>query len=61
MRMKVNTELILCAQKAIKSVGIVNDGKYAKEFGGYISSLGAAIVQSGLLPEMILRLKIDQR
>ena len=53
MVMKVNMELIKYAQDAIKNVGIVTNGHYPKEFGGYISSLGAAIVQSGLLPAMI--------
>lgn len=52
--MRINEELIAIAVKAIDEVGIVDKaGFYNKEFNGYISSLGAAIVQSGLLPAMI--------
>lgn len=52
--MKINAQLIKIAQEALVTSEIVNkQGKYKKEFGGYISSLGAAIVQSGLLPAMI--------
>lgn len=52
--MKINAQLIKNAQEALVVSGIVDSqGKYKKEFGGYISSLGAAIVQSGLLPAMI--------
>lgn len=52
--MKVREDLIKDARQALIDAKIVNkDGVYPKEFGGYISSLGAAIVQSGLLPAMI--------
>ena len=52
--MKINAQLIRNAQEALVASKIVDsNGKYKKEFGGYISSLGAAIVQSGLLPAMI--------
>jgi len=52
--MRIKEDLIKNARQALIDAKIVNtNGIYPKEFGGYISSLGAAIVQSGLLPAMI--------
>ena len=51
MNKKKIADYMLRADAAIQAVEIVNkDGNIASEFGGYISSFGAAIVQSGLLP-----------
>lgn len=51
MNKKKIADYMLRADAAIKAAKIVNsEGKIASEFGGYISSFGAAIVQSGLLP-----------
>jgi len=50
---KIDHQLIQFASKALIETGIVNNNAYEREFGGYISSLGAAIIQSGLLPAMI--------
>lgn len=51
--MKVNLDLIKRANNALHSCKIIKDGKYEKEFSGYISSFGASIVQSGLLATVI--------
>ena len=40
------------AFEALKQAGIVNDGIAPAEFSGYISSFGASIIQSGLLPSV---------
>ena len=42
-------EYIPEALKALKDVGIVKNGKFSKEYNGYISSFGASIRQAGLL------------
>jgi CRISPR-associated protein Cmr5 len=51
--MKLNAKLIEYASQALIETEIVKGYKYSGEFNGYISSLGAAIIQSGLLPAMI--------
>lgn len=52
MKEKIN-ELIPKAINAIVNAGIPEeDGMVKKEFKGYISSLGASIVQAGLLPSL---------
>ncbi|MDR2011240.1 MAG: hypothetical protein LBQ22_12245 [Bacteroidales bacterium] len=51
--MKLNTQMIQWAVEALDKTEIVKDNKYKSEFNGHISSLGAAIIQSGLLPAMI--------
>ena len=51
--MKIKPELIEIALGALSRCNIVQDGRYDKEFTGYISSFGAAIIQSGLLPAVI--------
>lgn len=51
--MKIRDKSIGYAVTALRDCNIVIDNCYSKEFNGYISSLGAAIVQSGLLPAMI--------
>jgi CRISPR-associated protein Cmr5 len=50
MNKKKIADYMLRADAAIQAAGIAKDGKVPSEFGGYISSFGAAIVQSGLLP-----------
>lgn len=51
MNKKKIADYMLRADTAIQAANIVNkDGRIPSEFGGYISSFGAAIVQSGLLP-----------
>ena len=50
----MNEDLIQKAEKAVRMEKIVNEqGYYSNEFSGYISSFGAAIIQSGLLPAVI--------
>ena len=51
--MKIKDEMINKAVDALQSTGIVVGGLYSKEFKGYISSFGAAVIQSGLLPAVI--------
>lgn len=52
--MKINSDLIAKADTALKSTKIVSEqGTYDNRFKGYISSFGASIVQSGLLPTVI--------
>jgi CRISPR-associated protein Cmr5 len=52
--MKISNQMIQWAVEALKDAKIVNNNnEYKSEFNGYISSLGAAIIQSGLLPAMI--------
>lgn len=48
MNEKINN-LIPKAMVAIKSSGIAHNGVVEKEFKGYISSMGASIIQAGLL------------
>lgn len=50
--MKIDINWIEAAQKALE-VHIVNkEGEYPKSFKGYISALGASIVQSGVVPAL---------
>jgi CRISPR-associated protein Cmr5 len=51
--MKIENQTIEYAVEALNDAEIVKDNSYSKAFKGYISSLGAAIIQSGLLPAMI--------
>ncbi len=52
--MKINNELIKVASTALFDSKIVDDnGEYNSCFKSYISSFGAAVVQSGLLPAVI--------
>ncbi len=52
MREKIN-ELIPKAMEAITSSKIADkDGNVKKEFKGYIASIGASIIQAGLLPTL---------
>ncbi len=45
---------ISSAVKALKKYGVVDDrNQYEKQFNGYISSFGAAIRLSGLLPAVV--------
>ena len=53
MTMKIKDKFIESAVKAVVDSNIVNEGKYNKEYKGYISAFGAAIIQSGLLPAVI--------
>lgn len=51
--MKIDSKLIMQADKALIEAKIVNNGGYNKVFKGYISSFGASIAQAGLLPTII--------
>lgn len=51
--MKIDSKLIMQADKALIEAEIVNNGEYNKVFKGYISSFGASIAQAGLLPTII--------
>ena len=46
------TKLLAFADQAVKDKLVENNGRIAKEYNGYISSFGAAIVQSGLMPAL---------
>ena len=50
---KKMTQLIPAAIKAIKAVKIMKDGRIPSVYHGYTSSLGAGIIQAGLLPAVI--------
>lgn len=47
--MKLENEWLSTAVRSLKTVKIVEKGEYDRAYKGYISSFGAAIVQSGLL------------
>lgn len=51
--MKIESQIIEQANKALKSAHIVQDEQYDKVFKGYISSFGASVAQAGLLPTVI--------
>ncbi len=51
--MKKIDEFIPLALEAAKVNLATKDGKITKECNGYISSFGAAIIQSGLLPAIV--------
>ncbi len=53
-------KLIPRAVKVLKKYGIVENNIYPGQFNGYISSFGAAINQSGLLPAVVFFAK-DER
>ncbi len=54
MRSEISQALIEKAITAITSTGIADaHSQVPSEFSGYISSFGAAVVQSGLLPAVI--------
>lgn len=53
--------LIVRAMKAIEAVGIAKNGKIDEVHKGYINSLGANIVQSGLLPALIFYNKDERK
>lgn len=44
---------IKSAEVVLEAVGIVQDGQYPKAYKGYISSLSASIIQSGLMPALV--------
>ena len=46
------SSLIPKARVAIKKYMVNNDNKVSSEFKGYISSFGASVIQSGLLPSL---------
>ncbi|NPD92739.1 type III-B CRISPR module RAMP protein Cmr6 [Xylanibacter muris] len=53
--MRIDMEWVKAAHNALKTsgFGIVDDeGNYPKAFKGYISSLGASIIQTGLFPAL---------
>lgn len=47
---KINYELIQSASDILNNSGLVHDNMVASELNGYVSSFGAAAVQSGLIP-----------
>lgn len=51
--MKITTEDIIQAQKALTDSQIINGNKYDHVFKGYFSSFGASVAQAGLLPTII--------
>lgn len=51
--MKINQVWIEKAIVALQDQKIVIENEFAGEYKGYISSFGAAIIQSGLLPAVI--------
>ncbi|WP_287621406.1 type III-B CRISPR module RAMP protein Cmr6 [Parabacteroides sp.] len=50
--MNLDISWIEAAQQALLDSGIVKEGSYPKAYKGYISSLAASIVQSGLIPAL---------
>ncbi len=52
--MKIKDEYIQKAVKALTESAIVVNEQYNSVFKGYISGLGASIIQAGLLPSVIL-------
>lgn len=54
--MKISNEYIESAVRALTTIDnpIVVNEEYSSVFKGYISSLGASIIQAGLLPSIIL-------
>lgn len=52
--MKISKKQIEYAIEALRANNIItNDNQYPKVFKGYISSFGAAVIQSGLIPAII--------
>lgn len=51
--MKINENWIEAAMEAVKEAGIVENNTYPQEYKGYVSALGAAIIQSGLLSAVL--------
>jgi CRISPR-associated protein Cmr5 len=51
--MKLNENIIKCAINALIENKIVIDGTYDSQYNGYISSFGAAVIQSGLISAVI--------
>lgn len=51
--MKIQSNWISEAMKALETSKIVVNGEYESEFKGYISAFGAACIQSGLLPAVM--------
>lgn len=52
--MKIKNEYIQNAVNALNQSAIVVNEQYNSVFKGYISGLGASIIQAGLLPSVIL-------
>lgn len=50
--MKIDQKWVEAAERALLQVGIVQNGQYPKAYKGYISSLNASIIQSGLIPAL---------
>lgn len=51
--MKLKDKIIEDAIEALRGSDIIKNGEYDSEYKGYISSFGASIIQSGLLPAVI--------
>lgn len=53
--MKLDVKIIQCACDALKEAQIVtNEGSFPKEFKGYTSAFGVAVVQMGLYPALLI-------
>lgn len=53
--MKLSVETVAKACDALTKSGIVDkNGEYDKEFKGYISAFGVAVVQMGLYPALLI-------
>lgn len=53
--MKIDVEIIQRACKALNEAGIVDKyNKFPKEFKGYTSAFGVAVVQMGLYPALLI-------
>lgn len=52
--MKINNNHIQIAIEALTTSAIVENEHYNSVFKGYVSGLGASIIQAGLLPSVIL-------
>ena len=53
MKKKMQEDILL-ALKVIENGGLLKSGKLPNEYKGYISSFGAAVGQSGLLPATMI-------
>ena len=54
--MKISKKQVEYAIEALRANNIItNDNQYPKVFKGYISSFGAAVIQSGLIPAINIK------
>jgi hypothetical protein len=57
--MKQVNKWLKFADDALKSTGIVNNGKVKDVFKGYVSSFGAMVIQNGLPAALAINMKTD--